>query len=65
MSESGELILFDNEFKCLFDYDCKSEEYLLKEPGNQIEHNSLQRIFIGICIQYMIGYVNFHFKIFL
>lgn len=39
VSESGELILFDNEFKCLFDYDCKSEEYLLKEPGNQIEHN--------------------------
>ena len=33
--------------------------------GNQIEHNSLQRIFIGICIQHMIGYVNFHFKIFL
>ena len=40
VSERGELILFDNKFKCLFDYDCKSEEYLLKKPGNLIDDNS-------------------------
>lgn len=37
VAEGGELILLDNEFKCLFDVDCKLEEYLFKSPGKQFD----------------------------